>query len=76
MRAFTPYKPNEIKLRQLCRKLQDYGTVNCTFEQFLVIYTQWHLTTFKGQPVDYNTALFREDWFRDFLYFLMNYEMV
>jgi len=75
MRAFIPYDANEIKLRQLCRKLQDYGTVNCTFEQFDEIYKKWHLTTFKGQPVSYSTATFREDWFRDFLYYLIEYEI-
>ena len=75
MRAFIPYEANEIKLRQLCRKLQDYGTVNCTFEEFVKIYEKWHLTTFKGQPVSYSTASFREDWFRDFFCFLINYEI-
>lgn len=75
MRAFIPYDANEIKLRKLCRKLQDYGTVNCTFEQFVEIYKNWHLTTFKGQPVNYSTATFREDWFRDFLYYLIEYEI-
>ena len=75
MKAFTPYNADLIPLRQLCRKLQDYGTVNCTFEQFVEIYKKWHLTTFKGQPVSYATATFREDWFRDFLYFLITYEI-
>ena len=75
MKAFTTYDANEIPLRQLCRKLQDFGTMNCTFEQFVEIYNKWHLTTFKGQPVSYKTATFREDWFKDFLYFLITYEI-
>ena len=75
MKAFVPYDAKEIPIRQLCRKLQDIGTVNCSFEQFIEIYDKWHLTTFKGRPVSYSTATFREDWFRDFLYFLVNYEI-
>lgn len=75
MKAFITYNPEQIPLRQLCRKLQDFGTINCTFEQFVEIYRKWHLTTFKGQPVSYKTATFREDWFKDFLYFLINYEV-
>ncbi len=75
MKAFIVYPANEIKLRQLCRKLQDYGTLNCTFEQFVNIYTEWHLSTFKGCPVDYGTATFRKDWFRSFLEYLVNYEI-
>lgn len=35
MRAFIPYDANEIKLRQLCRKLQDYGTVNWVAKEML-----------------------------------------
>ena len=75
MKAFTVYNAEEVPLRQLCRKLQDYGAMNCTFEQFEHIYRIWHLTAFKGQPVSYKTATFREDWFRDFLLFLINYEI-
>lgn len=75
MKAFIPFEAKEIKLRQLCRKLQDYGRVNCTFEQFIEIYTKWHLSTFKGCPVNYSTATFREDWFRDFFFYLVNYDI-
>ena len=75
MKAFIPYDANEIPLRQLCRKLQDIGTISCTFEQFVGIYNKWHLTTFKGQPVSYKTATSREVWFRDFVLFLINYEI-
>ena len=75
MKAFVPYPNNEIKLRQLCRTLQDVGTINCTFEQFVHIYTQWHLCTFKGQPVSYGTATFRKDWFRSFVEYIANYEI-
>lgn len=75
MRAFTPYNADQKCLRQLCRKLQDYGTVNCSMEQFVEIYKKWHLTAFKGRPVSFSTATFREDWFRDFFHFLINYEI-
>lgn len=75
MKAFELYPQNEIELRKLCRRLQDYGTVNCSFEQFVSIYTKWHISTFKGQPVRYDTATFRSDWFRSFLEFLVNYEI-
>jgi hypothetical protein len=75
MKAFTPYNQDEVKLRQLCRQLNDYGTVNCTFGQFVGIYKEWHLNTFKGQPVNYSTATFRRDWFASFLHYLVNYEI-
>ena len=75
MKAFKIYSRDEIRLRQLCRKMQDYGTLNCTFEQFVFIYTQWHLTTFKGQPVNFSTASFRDDWFRSFLEYIGNFDI-
>lgn len=75
MKAFKLYSRDEIQLRKLLRKMQDYGTVNCTFEQFIFIYTQCHLSTFKGQPLDFSTASFRDDWFRSFVEYIANFDI-
>jgi hypothetical protein len=75
MKAFIQYGKDEINLRKLLRKMQDYGTVTCTFEQFNELYCRWHKDRFKGLPVNTNTAVFREDWFIDFIGFLANSEV-
>lgn len=75
MKAFEPYSKEERNLRILCRRLQDYGKVQCTFKQFNEIYCEWHLKAFKGCPVSTTTATFRNDWFLDFVNFLANYEI-
>lgn len=75
MKAFTLYPQQEIYLRQLLRKIQDYGTMNCDFEAFSKLYEKWHLESFPGRPVDAKTATFRDDWFRSFVGYLANSEL-
>lgn len=75
MKAFILYPKEQAQLYQLLLKLQPYGQVNCSFEQFSDIYSQWHNQTFPNQPVSPSTATFREDWFISFLQFLGNYEI-
>lgn len=72
MKAFTFYLKEEIEMRQLLRKLQDYGTCNCDFVTFVAIYQDWHLKAFPGTPVNFKAATFRDDWFKDFVEFLAN----
>lgn len=71
MKAFSLYSEKEIHLRQLLAKLQNYGSINCSFEKFTELYNKWHLSTFKGL-VNTMTAIFREDWFKSFVNFLAN----
>lgn len=75
MKAFIPYRKEEKNLRKLLRKMQDYGEITCSFEQFNELYCEWHKQAFKGLPVSTNTAIFRDDWFIDFLNFLANTEV-
>lgn len=72
MNALTIYSKGEIHLRQLLRKLQDYGTINCDFETFSKLYAEWHLKAFPGCPIDTITAISRDDCFLDFVNFLAN----
>lgn len=72
MKALTIYSKGEIHLRQLLRKIQDYGTINCDFETFVKLYEEWHLKAFPGCPIDITTVIFRDDWFSDFVNFLAN----
>ncbi len=75
MKAFILYSKNETNLRKLLRKMQDYGKITCSFEKFNELYCEWHEKTFKGCKVSTNTALFRDDWFFDFLNFLVQCEV-
>lgn len=72
MKAFIPYPKEAVHLRLLLRKLQDHGTINCDFETFTKLYEKWHLKTFPGCPINTQSAIFREDWFYDFLNFLIS----
>lgn len=72
MKALTIYSKGEIHLRQLLRKLQDYGKLNCDFETFSKLYGEWHKKAFPGCPVNTMSALFREEWFIEFVNFLAN----
>lgn len=72
MKALTIYTKGEINLRKLLRKLQDYGELNCDFETFSKLYEEWHKKTFPGCSVNSMTAIFREDWFTEFVNFLAN----
>ena len=72
MKAFTIYRKEEIHLRLLLRKMQDYGTINCDFETFSKLYAEWHMKAFPGCPVNTQSAIFREDWFKDFINYLAN----
>lgn len=72
MKALTLYSKEEIHLRQLLRKLNDYGKINCDFPTFSKLYEEWHKKTFPGRPVDIATAMCRDDWFIEFVNFLAN----
>lgn len=75
MKALTIYFKGEIHLRQLLRKLSDYGKINCDFPAFSKLYAEWHNKAFLGCPVDSMIAIFRDDWFLDFDNFLANKEI-
>lgn len=75
MKAFTPYSKEERNLRQLLRKMEDYGVLTCDFQTFNKIYCEWHEQDFPGRPISTFSALFREDWLLNFLNFLANYEV-
>ncbi len=75
MKAFTLYTKEEIELRRLLRKLQDYGTINCDFKTFEQIYIRWHAKTFPGCKISVQSVNFRDDWFREFVEFLANEEI-
>lgn len=75
MKAFVLYKKEECQLRQLFQKMQNYGSMCCDFLQFIEIYNKWHLQTFRGAPIDYGSATFRDDWFHSFLNFIINYDI-
>mgnify|MGYP005795670429 FL=1 len=51
MKALTVYSKGEIHLRQLLRKLNNYGEINCDFLTFSNLYEEWHKKTFPGCPV-------------------------
>ncbi len=72
MRALTLYPTEEIQLRQLLRKLNDYGKINCDFPTFSKLYEEWHKQAFPGCRIDFTTAMFRDDWFLEFVKFLAN----
>ena len=83
MKAFTIYRKEEITLRQVLRKMQDYGTLNCTFEQFNQAFIDWHEKVFPRENWQSNipykadpktSLLWRDDWFIDFVNYLANYE--
>ena len=46
MKAFTVFPKQEQQLRQLCRKLQDIGEINCSFDDFCSIYIEWYHKTY------------------------------
>ena len=87
MKAFVLYPKDERALRQVLRKLQDLGTLNCSFEPFNKCFVEWHEKAFprenwqKYNPnipyrADPTTSLlYRNDWFDDFIEFLANYEI-
>jgi len=72
VKAFTLYPKGEIALRKLLDKLKLYGQMNCDFQRFFLIYNEWHQETFPGLPTSPNTANHRDDWFVDFLNYLIN----
>ncbi len=72
MKALTAYSKGEIHLRQLLRKLNDYGEINCDFPTFSRLYEEWHNKAFPGCPVNTMSAIFRDDCFLDFVNFLAN----
>ncbi len=72
MKALRTYSKEETHLRQLLRKLNDYGELNCDFPTFSKLYEEWHQKTFPGCEIDTMTAIFRDDWFLDFVNFLAN----
>lgn len=72
MKALTIYPKQEIHLRQLLKKLQDYGELNCDFNTFSKLYNKWHTKAFPGCPINTQSAIFRDDWFLDFVNFLAN----
>lgn len=72
MKALTIYPNGEVHLRQLLRKLNDYGEINCDFPAFSKLYEEWHKKAFPGCPVNTRSAIFRDDWFLDFVNFLAN----
>ena len=75
MKAFILYPKGEIELRKLLEKLKLYGQMNCTFQDFSLIYDEWHKKTFPGLPVSPNTANLRDDWFIDFVNYIINREI-
>lgn len=75
MKAFTVYPKDEINLRLLLAKLQNYGKCNCDFETFCQIYNEWHLNAFPGCPVSTTTANFRNDWFMDFVNYMAGVDL-
>lgn len=72
MKAFTCYPKEQIYLRMLLRKMQDYGKINCDFETFTKLYEKWYIKMFPGCPVSAHTAIFRDDWLVSFINFLAN----
>lgn len=52
MKAFTPFPKSETTLRQVLRKLQDLGTINCSFQEFNEAYVAWHLQAFPKKNHD------------------------
>ena len=72
MKAFTLYQKSEIDLRKLLNKLQNYGKINCSFQEFCTVYNEWHLKTFPGLPISTTSANFRDDWFMDFVNYIIN----
>lgn len=72
MKALRTYSKEETHLRQLLRKLNDYGELNCDFPTFSKLYEEWHQKTFPGCEINTMTAIFRDDWFLDFVNFLAN----
>ena len=75
MKAFTLYPKEEIDLRKLLGKMQDYGKFNCSFEVFCQIYNEWHLKTFPGAPISTFSANWRDDFFTDFINYIINREV-
>jgi hypothetical protein len=72
MKAFILYPKEEIELRKLLEKLKLYGQMNCSYPAFTQIYDEWHQKTFPGVQTKGNTVNFREDWFVDFVNYLIN----
>ena len=72
MKALRTYSKEETHLLQLLRKLNDYGELNCDFPTFSKLYEEWHQKTFPGCEINTMTAIFRDDWFLDFVNFLAN----
>lgn len=70
MKAFKLFSNEEIELRKLLRKLQEYGEINCNFETFTKIYVDWFKITFPGRDFNPSIAINSDDWFLDFLKFL------
>lgn len=75
MKAFTLYSKDTQNLRMLLVKLQNHGKLHCDFEEFCRIYDEWHRLAFPGVAVDSSSANFRDDWFRDFVNFIANYDI-
>ena len=72
MKAFTLYPKEERDLRKLLGKMKDYGTMNCSLDQFCQIYNEWHLKAFPGAKIDTWSANWRDDFFTDFINYIIN----
>jgi len=75
MKAFSIYPKEEIDLRILLNKLQNYGKINCDFNSFSCIYNEWHQINFPGIKISTNSAIWRDDFFRSFVNFIANQEI-
>ncbi len=75
MKAFTRYPKGQTDLYILLESLKKYGRINCDFDTFNRIHSEWHLRTFPGCPVNTNTANFRPDWFSSFVEFISKYDI-
>lgn len=76
IRALDPYPRDKQNLIRLLVKIKQLGVLNCNFEQFNDAYIKWNMVKFPNTKVDNGqAALFRDDWFADFVNFLCNYDI-
>ena len=75
MKAFTIYPKEEIEMRLLLNKLQNYGKFNGDFQTFCRLYKEWHKNNFPGCEVSVASVNFRNDWFIEFINYIANVEI-
>lgn len=71
MRAFTPYNLEEMQLRALKKKLETYGSVNCSLSELNELHTLWFRRNFPMEKINLKQTYSNEMRVIEFAVFLV-----